>query len=296
MQPLQHTELEEARRHLRRSHQRCRGDRRGRGGAGDLKQPRQMRRHRAGDKPDRAEHEGQHRHPVRRGRTPAPAAAPALRGGGPRYQKPVDRQADEEVERRPAEAGAAPAETVVEQRRERPPDGAGEARDQGDAGDRRRAPRGRRARSASRRPSRRGRAPCRSRARPRRRPSRRALAPDASHSSPPPSTRFDSTSTPRPPCRSIALPIVGPSAACSSREAEKNPKNSDFRNPEPACDRVGEDCRQIVARAPGQGLRQPDRRNRDAVERACMTVTMRRSEAFDSKPASCETLLACASE
>ena len=57
---------------------------------------------------------------------------------------------------------------------------------------------------------------------------------NASHTSPAPSTRFDNTSTPRPPRRSIALPIAGPSAACSRSDAEKNPKNSDFDTPSPA--------------------------------------------------------------
>ena len=57
---------------------------------------------------------------------------------------------------------------------------------------------------------------------------------NASHPSPPASTRFDSTSTPRPPCRSIARPIIGPSAACSSSEPEKNPKNNAFETPSPA--------------------------------------------------------------
>ena len=56
---------------------------------------------------------------------------------------------------------------------------------------------------------------------------------NASHPSPPPSTRFDSTSTPRPPWRSIARPMIGPSAACSSSEAEKNPKNKAFDTPSP---------------------------------------------------------------
>ena len=63
-----------------------------------------------------------------------------------------------------------------------------------------------------------------------------AIGPAASPSqtSPAASTRFDSISTPRPPRRSIARPIAGPSAACSSSETEKKPKNNDFDTCRPA--------------------------------------------------------------
>ena len=64
----------------------------------------------------------------------------------------------------------------------------------------------------------------------------RAIGPPAmpSQASPAASTRFDSISTPRPPRRSIARPIAGPIAACSSSDTEKNAKNSDFETCRPA--------------------------------------------------------------
>lgn len=63
-----------------------------------------------------------------------------------------------------------------------------------------------------------------------------AITPPAipNQASPAASTRFDSINTPRPPLRSIARPIAGPSAACNSKDAEKKAKNSDFETLRPA--------------------------------------------------------------
>ena len=82
VQPLQHAELEQPRRHLRRPHQRRREDRRGGGRARHFQEPRQMRRHRAGDKPDCAENKSQHRHSIRRRRNGRRRGDAPRKGGG----------------------------------------------------------------------------------------------------------------------------------------------------------------------------------------------------------------------
>jgi hypothetical protein len=98
-----------------------------------------VRGHRRADEPGRRERDGEEDgRALRRLRDagairPRGSARPARAGA---RQRQVERDADDEMERGPAEAGATPAEVRFEQGRERPADRAREAGDQGDAGDR----------------------------------------------------------------------------------------------------------------------------------------------------------------
>jgi hypothetical protein len=105
-----------------------------------LQQARQVRGHRRADEPRRRERDGEEdggtlRRLLRRRCRSGRGRRRDRRRPGTR-QREVERDADDEMERGPAEAGAAPAEVRLEQRRERPADRAREAGDQRDAGDR----------------------------------------------------------------------------------------------------------------------------------------------------------------
>ena len=96
-----------------------------------------MRGHRAGDGPGGGKGKRQQDHgAVERDVRLDGGGNRSLRARDRRQHQPVDRQADQDVRRRPRKAGVAPADGLQPPRGQRPSDGGGEAREQGNAGDR----------------------------------------------------------------------------------------------------------------------------------------------------------------
>lgn len=140
MQAAQQPELQQPPGHLGRPHQGAGQQHGGRRGAGHVQQTRQVSGHGGADEPGHREHPTQQRggEDGRRGglRHRGRHGARAWRDGcvGPR-QPGIERQADDQVQAGPGPAGTAPAQRMLQRRRQRPADGAGKAGDEGDAGD-----------------------------------------------------------------------------------------------------------------------------------------------------------------
>ena len=96
-----------------------------------------MRRHRAGDAPGRRKGERQQDHGSIDRDVRLDGGRDGRLGALHRGQhEKIDRQADQDMRRRPGKAGVAPADAFQSPGRQRPADGRGKTRDQRDAGDR----------------------------------------------------------------------------------------------------------------------------------------------------------------
>ena len=240
---------------LRRTDQRAGGDRLDGSCAGCFHDAREMRGHRARDDP------GQ-----RQRRTPAAPwcgrsgyaawsrlAPPSSRRHGTAASE-VERQADQDMRCRPGETGIAPADMGEPIGRQRPADGGSKARDQRDAGDRRRARPRHRCGRARRRPRHRGHSPCRCRAGARPRSASESSSVKPSSTRPAASVRLENDSTGRPPTRSIWRPMRGPSRPAIDKRAGIGAKDPVRGDAEIMRDRIGQQRRQIDAGGPGQRL------------------------------------------
>lgn len=120
--------------------------------AGRLQKPRQMGRHRSGDRPACRKSESKQPHCAIKGQYRR--FGPAINGGQAFCvgQARVERNANEEMGERPAKAGFAPAQIIQAPSRQRPSNRACEAGHQGDGGNRR--PRGDPIKAGERRESR----------------------------------------------------------------------------------------------------------------------------------------------
>ena len=220
-----------------------------------------MRGHRAGDAPGRGEGKRQQDHG-------AVERNVRLDGGGNRrlctrngrQHQPVDRQADQDMRRRPRKAGVAPADRLQPPRGQRPSHRRGEACDQGDAGDR--APRRVAIDAAERAEG--GVVEARAHADAEQEPGgeqHRYRIGEAEQRQPRGQHEVGKRQH-GPAADQIDLPAdARPEHGRDDqrrREGGKDPVRGDA---EIARDRIGEDRRQVIARSPGQRLRGAERHN-----------------------------------
>ena len=243
-----------------------------------------MRRHGAGRKADGAEHETQHDHAVGWAGGGRLRRRLDQRDGRSRDQKPIDRQTDDEVQRGPAQACAAPAECMVEPRRKRPADGAGKSGDQGDAGDRAARlaaiDRGQRGKGRIVKPQRHAEAQHRPCAGERDRPPGEAEPdePGRQHQVRQHQHAATAAAVDRPADRR-------PQRRLQQQRGREKAEKQRFRHLQSGGDRLGQDRRQIIARCPGQSLRRPERRDGQRLAAAEMDHCRLASSSFGGSAA-----------
>ncbi len=257
----QETRLDDAGKYLRRTDQRAGRHRLQRRRARGFENSWQVRGHRAGDAPGRRKGEGQQDH----GAVDCDVRFYRCRNRGPRpchrgQHEKIQGQADQDMCCRPTKAGVAPPDAFQSERRQRPADGRGKARDQGDAGDR--APR-RVAIDASQRAEG-GVVQAKSHADAEQQPGRhqhrdRIAGAEQRQSR---GKRQIGDRQHRPAADEIDLPADARAEHRGNhqrgREGGKDPVRGDA---EVARDRIGEDRGQVIARSPGQRLRGAERQN-----------------------------------
>ena len=279
-EPRRHQRMDEPKRaEFDQARADLRGPDQGRGGNGDrracardLEQSRQMRRHGARHKRGCGKDKGEDRHRPARRRRRFAFGFRSQRRRCRRDQQAIERQAHDDMQRRPDKARLAPAVMRFEKSRERPSDRAGKTGDQRNAGDR---PAGRAAIEAGQ---------CRegrfieahrhadAEQEPGERQQENLMRKTEQHEP----GRQDHIRDGQHAAAAMLINGAADGRTENGRQQQRTRENAEDDRPRYAGsirDRIGEDRRQIIARGPGQGLRGPERRHDDgAVHRAASPI------------------------